>query len=133
MIQEFKDFLMRGNVLDLAVAVIIGGAFGAIVTSFTADVLMPPIGMLLGGVEFEQLKLVLQPAVLGADGAVATPEVAVRWGALVKKIIDFVIVAFVLFMLIKGYNATKKQEAAAPAGPSEVDILTQIRDILKNK
>jgi large conductance mechanosensitive channel len=133
MIKEFKEFLLRGNVLDLAVAVIIGGAFGTIVTSFTADVLMPPIGMMLGGTEFDQLKMVLQPEVLGADGAVATPEVAIRWGMLVKHIIDFLIVAFVLFLIIKTYNATKKPVEAAPAGPSEVDLLSEIRDLLKKK
>ena len=133
MFQEFKDFIMKGNVLDLAVAVIIAGAFGLIVSSFINDVLMPPIGMALGGVDFADLKYILQPSILGADGAVATAEVAVKYGAFINTIINFVIVAIVIFMIVKSYNKANKPApvAAAPAGPSEIDLLIEIRDALR--
>ncbi len=131
MLKEFKAFIMRGNVLDLAVAVIIGAAFGAIVTSFTNDILLPPIGLLLGNVDFPSLKVVLQEATVAADGT-AVAEVAIRWGAFVKFVLDFLIVGFVLFLLVKAYNSTKKkEEPAAPAGPSVEELLTEIRDLLK--
>jgi len=131
MLKEFKAFIMRGNVLDLAVAVIIGVAFGAIVTSFTNDILLPPIGLLLGSVDFPSLKVVLQEASVAADGAV-TEEVAIKWGAFVKFVLDFLIVGFILFLLIKAANATKKkEEPAAPAGPTTEQLLTEIRDLLK--
>jgi len=131
MLKEFKAFIMRGNVLDLAVAVIIGAAFGAIVTSFTNDILLPPIGLLLGNVDFPGLKIVLQEAAVAADGT-AIDEVAINWGAFVKFVLDFLIVGFVLFLLIKAANATKKkEEPAAPAGPTAEQLLTEIRDLLK--
>lgn len=126
MIQEFKDFIMKGNVLDLAVAVIIAGAFGAIVTSFTNDILMPPIGMALGDVDFTNLKYVLKEA----EGE-GVEEVAIRWGQFVKYIIDFIIIGFILFLLVKAYNKAKKPKEAAPAGPSQTDLLIEIRDALK--
>ena len=94
---EFKAFIMKGNVLDLAVAVIIAGAFGAIVNSFTNDVLMPVIGLALGGMDFSELKYVLQEASLGVDGSVAVEEVAIRWGKFVNFVIDFIIIGFILF------------------------------------
>ena len=126
MIQEFKDFIMKGNVLELAVAVIIAGAFGAVVTSFTNDVLMPPIGMALGGVDFSELQYVLQ----AAEGD--TAEVAIRWGKFVKFIIDFIIIAFVLFMIVRSYNKARGPAAEeAPAGPSDNDLLSEIRDLLR--
>jgi len=126
MIQEFKDFIMKGNVLELAVAVIIAGAFGAVVTSFTNDVLMPPIGMALGGVDFSELQYVLQ----AAEGD--TAEVAIRWGKFVKFIIDFIIIAFVLFMIVRSYNkAQGPAPEEAPAGPSDNDLLSEIRDLLR--
>lgn len=131
MIQEFKDFIMKGNVLDLAVAVIIAGAFGLIIGSFINDVLMPPIGMALGGVDFADLKYILQPEVLGADGAVATAEVAIKYGAFINTIINFLIIAFVIFMIVRSYNKANPPAPAAPAGPSEVDLLTEIRDALR--
>jgi large conductance mechanosensitive channel len=128
MIKEFKDFIMKGNVLDLAVAVIIAGAFGAIITSFTNDILMPPIGMALGNVDFTDLKFVLQAAE-GED----IQEVAIRYGQFIKYLIDFLIIAFVLFMIVRSYNKmNKKEEAAAPPpGPSEIDLLQEIRDLLQ--
>ena len=134
MIKEFRDFIMKGNVLDLAVAVIIGGAFGAVVTSFTNDVIMPPIGLALGGVDFSDLKVVLQAAEIGVDGVEVAPEVAIRWGAWVNKVIDFLIVGFILFMVIRTYNKLQPKEEPAPApdpGPSEIDLLKEIRDALK--
>lgn len=131
MLGEFKDFILRGNVLELAVAVIIAGAFGAIVSSFTSDVLMPPIGLAMGDVNFADLQYVLQPAVLDAEGNVATAEVAVRYGAFLQKIIDFIIIAFVIFMVVRTYNKTQKKVEEAPAAPADdVVLLREIRDLL---
>jgi large conductance mechanosensitive channel len=135
MLKEFKNFIMKGNVLELAVAVIIAGAFGAIVTSFTKDVLMPPIGMALGGVDFADLAITLQEPVMEGE-AVVTEGVFLRWGAFVQKVIDFVIIAFVIFMIVRTYNkmTAKEEPEAAPApdpGPSEKDILIEIRDALR--
>ena len=128
---------MKGNVLDLAVAVIIAGAFGAIVTSFTNDVLMPPIGMMLGDVDFNDLKMVLQSAEMAADGSVVKEEVAIRYGVFINKIIDFLIIGFVIFLIVRTYNNRfKKQEAEAapqPAGPTTEELLTEIRDILQKQ
>ncbi|PIF05115.1 MAG: large conductance mechanosensitive channel protein MscL [Draconibacterium sp.] len=142
MMKEFKDFALKGNVLDLAVAVIIGGAFGKIITSFVSNVLMPPIGLLLGGTDFSNLKVILQPgsgAVMNGD-QVVTPEVAevaIKYGAFVNTVIDFIIIAFAIFMVIKAYNKTKKKKEEAPAAPPEPTkeevLLTEIRDILKAK
>jgi large conductance mechanosensitive channel len=134
--KEFKAFIMRGNVLDLAVAVIIAGAFGAIVSSFTKDILMPPIGLALGDMDFTQLKYVLKEATLAADGTVTKPEVAIAYGMFIKYIIDFLIIAFVLFLIVRAYTKTqekkqKEEAAAAPAGPTDTELLTEIRDLLK--
>lgn len=138
MLKEFKDFIMRGNVLELAVAVIIAGAFGAVVASFTNDVIMPPIGLLLGGVDFSNLAITLKEAQLDETGAVAVEAVQLRYGAFIQKVIDFVIIAFVIFMLVRTYNRMqdrlKKKEEAAPApppGPTAEQLLTEIRDLLK--
>ncbi len=143
MMKEFKSFAMKGNVLDLAVAVIIGGAFGKIITSFVNDVLMPPIGLLLGGADFSKLKLVLKPAVdavMNCDQVVtpAVAEVSIRYGTFVNTVLDFLIVAFSIFMVVKAFNSMKKKEAAAPPPPppapsKEEVLLTEIRDILKEK
>ena len=126
--KEFKEFAMRGNVVDLAVGVIIGGAFGKITTSLVNDVIMPPIGMVLGKVDFKDMKLVLIEASEGVK------EVAISYGAFINTIIDFTIVAFALFLVIKAMNTLKKKEAAAPAPtapPADVVLLTEIRDLLK--
>lgn len=136
MLKEFRDFIMRGNVLELAVAVIIAGAFGAVVTSFTKDVIMPPIGMALGGVDFTELAITLQEAEIAADGSVAIEPVQIRYGIFVQRVIDFIIIAFIIFMLIRTYNKikdrNKKEEAPAPPpGPSAEDLLMEIRDLLK--
>ena len=134
MLKEFKDFAMRGNVIDMAVGVVIGGAFGKIVSSLVADVIMPPIGLLLGGVNFTDLKLTLKEAADGADA------VTLNYGNFLQVTVDFIIIAFAIFMLIKGINALsnlrKKEEEAAPAPaapePSaEEKLLTEIRDLLK--
>jgi large conductance mechanosensitive channel len=130
---EFKSFIMRGNVLEFAVAVIIAGAFGAVVTSFTNDIIMPVVGLFVGGVEFSDLKFVLKAAELDASGAVLVEETAIRWGQWVQYIIDFIIIAFILFLMIKGYNKVNppKKEEPAPSGPSQEELLAEIRDLLK--
>jgi len=128
MFKEFKEFAMRGNVVDMAVGIIIGGAFGKIVSSFVNDVLMPPVGLLLGGVDFSNIAIVLKEKV--GD----TPAVTVGIGAWINTVIDFAIVAFALFLVIKGMNALKKKEEEAPAAPPvEVQLLTEIRDALKSR
>lgn len=125
MIQEFKEFVMRGNILDLAVAVVLGAAFGKIVTSFVSDVLMPPIGMLMGGVNFSDLKYVIQDAKEGVEA------VTLNYGVFIQNIIDFLLVALAIFMVVKVYNrAVKKQEEVADPPAQEV-LLTEIRDLLK--
>jgi len=134
MFKEFKEFIMKGNVLDLAVAVIIAGAFGLIVKSFIGDVLMPPIGMALGGVDFADLAYTLKEAVMDAEGNVTAEAVQLRWGAFINTVINFVIVAFAIFMIVKAYNKTQTEEEPAPeapAGPSTEDLLGEIRDLLK--
>jgi large conductance mechanosensitive channel len=138
-ISDFKAFLMKGEIVNLATAVIVGGAFGKIVTSFTNDVLMPPIGLLLGKVDFKNLKLVLQdgvPAVMekGTEKVPAIAEVAINYGAFVQTIFDFVIIGFCIFMVLKAYEKTKKKEEVVevpPVGPTQEELLTQIRDLLK--
>uniref|UniRef100_A0A832DM65 Large-conductance mechanosensitive channel n=1 Tax=Ignavibacterium album TaxID=591197 RepID=A0A832DM65_9BACT len=131
MLQEFKAFAMRGNVVDMAVGIIIGGAFGKIVSSFVADVIMPPIGLLLGGVDFSNLAITLKAAEEGQ------PAVMLKYGMFVNTIIDFLIIAFAIFMVIKGMNTLKKKEeekpAAPPEPPADVKLLTEIRDLLKKQ
>jgi large conductance mechanosensitive channel len=139
MLREFRDFAMKGNVVDLAVGVIIGAAFGTIVSSLVDDVIMPPIGLLLAGIDFSTLKLVIQQAApaAGAEGAAdyvaAVPEVAINYGKFINAAIKFIIVAWVLFMIIKAMNTMRKAEAAAPpaAPPEDIVLLREIRDALK--
>ena len=123
LVQEFKTFAMKGNVVDMAVGIIIGAAFGKIVSSLVADVIMPPIGLLLGGIDFSNLSVSL------AEG------VNIKYGLFINTVIDFVIVAFAIFMMLKGLNRLKKKEEAKPTAPpmpsEEVVLLTQIRDLLK--
>ena len=132
---EFKDFAMKGNVVDMTVGVIIGAAFGKIVTSLVNDIIMPAIGMLTGGVNFSDHKWVIQKAVEQA-GEVITPEVAITWGAFIQTIIDFIIIAFCIFIAIKFVNKLKREKPAeepAPAGPSQEELLTEIRDLLRQE
>ena len=127
---EFKEFVMRGNVVDLAVGVIIGGAFGKIVSSLVDQVIMPPIGLVTGGVDFSQLKIVLK----AADEAAKKPEVAIQYGAFLNTCIQFVIVAFVIFLIVQAVNRMRRARAVAPAAPpaptTSEALLTEIRDAL---
>ena len=129
MMSEFKDFAMRGNVVDMAVGIIIGAAFGKIVSSFVADVVMPPIGVLIGGVDFTNLAITIQEATAEAEA------VTIKYGAFLQTVFDFLIIAFAIFMAIKVMNSLKKKEEEAPAAPpepsAEEKLLTEIRDLLK--
>lgn len=131
MMSEFKEFAMRGNVIDMAVGIVIGGAFGKIVSSFVADVVMPPIGLLVGGVDFTDLAITLKEA----TGEAAA--VTINYGTFIQNVFDFIIIAFAIFMVIKGMNSMKKKEEEAPAAPPELSkeevLLTEIRDALQNK
>ena len=130
---EFREFIARGNVVDLAVGVIIGAAFGAVVKSLVEQVIMPPIGLATGGLDFSQLKYVLKPA----DVTAKTAEVAISYGAFVNTVISFLIVALVIFLLVKAVNTLKREEAAAPSAPPAPTptetLLTEIRDLLKTR
>jgi large conductance mechanosensitive channel len=129
MMSEFKDFAMKGNVMDMAVGIIIGGAFGKIVSSFVNDVLMPPIGMLMGGVDFKDLSYTIQEA------AGETAAVTINYGNFLQTAVDFIIIAFAIFMMVKTMNNLKKKEEEAPAEPpkpsNEEVLLSEIRDLLK--
>jgi large conductance mechanosensitive channel len=128
-VKEFKEFAMKGNVVDLAVGIIIGGVFGKIVSSLVGDVIMPPLGLLIGGVDFRDLSVTLKSAVTGS------PAVMLRYGAFVQTVFDFAIVAFAIFLLIKGINALKRTKETAPAAPpkppAQEVLLAEIRDLLK--
>ena len=132
-IKEFKEFVSKGNVIDLAVGVIIGAAFGKIITSLVDDVLMPPIGYLMGGVDFSDKKLVL----VAADAVEKVEEVAIRYGNFINALIQFLIVAICIFAVIKAINSMKRKEEAAPAAPpapkAEEVLLAEIRDLLKKQ
>ena len=129
-LQEFKKFAMRGNVIDMAVGIIIGGAFGKIVSSIVGDIIMPAVGLLVGGVNFTDLKITLKDKVI-------TPAVTLNYGNFIQTTFDFLIIAFAVFLLVKAVNSlSKKKEeapAAPPAPPADVQLLTEIRDLLKNK
>ena len=138
-IQDFKAFALKGNVMDMAVGVIIGGAFGKIVTSIVNNILMPPIGLLVGGVDFTDLKVTMKEAVMNGDEVV---KEAVTWnyGAFIQDVVDFLIIAFCVFLLVKGITALTKKKEEAPAEPApapepsaEEKLLTEIRDLLKEK
>lgn len=129
MLKEFKEFAVKGNVVDMAVGIIIGVAFGKIVTSFVADVVMPPLGMLIGGVDFSNLAITLKAAEEGVEA------VTLKYGVFLQTVFDFIIVAFAIFIAVKAINRLKRKEAAAPAAPpepsNEEKLLTEIRDLLK--
>jgi len=131
MMKEFKEFAMRGNVIDMAVGIVIGGAFGKIINSLVQDVIMPPIGVLLGGVDFSKMGVVVKEASETAEAVV------LKYGVFMNTIIEFIIVAFAIFIVVKAMNAMKKKEEAIPAAPpsptKEETLLTEIRDLLKNK
>lgn len=134
MISEFKAFAMKGNLVDMAVGFVMGGAFATVVTSFINDVFMPPLGKVLGGVDFGTMKYIIQPEVLGADGVATTAEVAIRYGAFINALISFIIVALVMFLIIKGMNKAKQAEEEAPAAPPANEVLlAEIRDLLAKK
>ena len=134
-LSEFKEFAVRGNVVDLAVAVVIGGAFGKIVTSLVNDIIMPVIGKILGGVNFSDLAVVHTPAQLNPDGTDAAAAVLLRYGAFLQSIIDFLLVAFAIFIAVKAINRLRRVPAPAPAEPAppteEVVLLREIRDSLR--
>jgi large conductance mechanosensitive channel len=131
MLQEFKQFAMRGNVMDMAIGIIIGAAFGKIVSSIVADVIMPPIGILLGGVDFSSLALTIK------EGSEGVEPVLIKYGVFINTVIDFIIIAFAIFMVVKGINSMKKKEEEKPAAPpaptKEEVLLTEIRDELRKK
>jgi len=141
MLKEFREFALKGSVVDLAVGVIIGAAFGTIVSSLVDDIIMPPVGLLLAGIDFATLKLVLKAGVpaIGTEGAAGyvaeTPEVAINYGRFINAAIKFLIVAWVLFLVIKMMNTVKRKEEAKPAPvaetPADIKLLTEIRDLLK--
>ncbi len=136
MLKEFKKFIMTGNVIDLAVAVILAGAISLVVKGFTTDIMMPIVGHFAGGLDFADMKIVLDQAVVGSDGEVVKPENAIMYGRWINAIINLIIVGFVLFMIVKAYNKTKKpkEEApAAPKGPTQEELLAEIRDELKRQ
>ena len=130
MMTEFKDFAMRGNVVDMAVGIVIGGAFGKIVSSFVADVLMPPIGLLLGGVDFTDLAVTLSAASADAEA------VLLKYGVFIQTVVDFLIIAFAIFIVVKAMNTVMKKEEEAPPAPpkpsKEEVLLTEIRDALRS-
>ena len=134
-LSDFRDFAMRGNVVDMAVGVIIGGAFGKIVTSLVNDIIMPGIGVLTGGANFSEFKFVIQQSVMNGE-EIVTPEVAITWGAFVQTIVDFLIIAFCIFLAIRVMQRLRRKKeveeeaAPAPAGPTQEELLTQIRDLL---
>lgn len=128
MLKEFKEFAVKGNVVDMAVGIIIGAAFGKIVSSFVADVIMPPIGLLLGGVDFTNLAITLKEAAGDA------PAVVLAYGKFIQSVVDFTIVAFAIFLVVKAMNSMKKKEEEAPAEPPKQEVLLgEIRDLLKEK
>lgn len=134
-IKEFKEFASKGNAIDLAVGVVVGAAFGAIVTSLVNDIIMPPIGYILSGINFSDLKAVLSPEHM--QGAKKVPEAAIYYGKFIQTLINFIIIAFCIFMMVKGINLLKKEKEAAPAAPPEPSptekLLSEIRDELKKQ
>lgn len=134
-IKEFREFAVKGNVLDLAVGIVIGAAFGKIVTSFVNDILMPPLGLILGGVNFTDLKIILKGSSMDASGKLAAP-VSLNYGSFIQTIIDFIIIAFGVFLMVKAINRFRRKEAQeleTPVISKEESLLTEIRDILKER
>ncbi len=136
MVKEFKEFAMKGNMLDLAVGIIIGGAFGKVVSSIVADVLMPPLGLLIGGLNFTDIKITLKEALVDAAGK-THPAVTLNLGNFIQSLVDFTIIAFAVFLLVKGINRMNRKAAENPAAPTfptrQEELLSEIRDLLKKK
>lgn len=139
-LQEFKTFAMRGNVVDMAVGIILGAAFGKIVSSLVSDLIMPVVGLLIGGVNFTDLKVVLKQAVTNGRGEVIEPAVSINYGNFIQVTVDFIIIAFAIFLLVKGINALSRlkekeeqTDPAAPVVPDNIKLLTDIRDLLKEQ
>lgn len=131
-ISEFKEFAMKGNLVDMAIGFVMGAAFTKLTTAFVEKMFAPIVGLLMGGIDLADKKIVLKDAVLDAAGKETSPAVAIEWGLFATAVIDFIIVAFVMFMIIKAMNRMKKPEApATPTGPTQEELLTQIRDLLK--
>lgn len=134
-VKEFKEFAVKGNVMDMAVGVIIGAAFGKIVASLVNDVIMPLVSLFLGDVNFKDLKWIITPEVVDAAGAVTTPEVALLYGSFIQAVIDFLIIALIIFFMIRSINKLKKKEEVKPAAPApkaaDIVLLEEIRDLLK--
>ena len=134
MLKEFKEFITGGNVIEFAVAVIMAGAIGGVVKGFVNNIVMPFVGHYTGGVDFADKKFILDEAIVDAAGAITTPENAIMWGSWINTIINLVIVGLVMFLIVKAYNKTKAPpEAAAPAGPTQEELLGEIRDLLKKQ
>ncbi len=131
--KEFKNFIMTGNVIEFAIAVIMAGAVGLVVNGFVNDIVMPIVGYFTGGVDFSNLKIVLSESVAAAEGVSEKPEVAIRWGAWVNTLVNLLLVGFVMFLIIKSYNKIKPPVVEASAGPSDNDLLKEIRDLLSKK
>lgn len=135
--QEFKEFVLRGNVMDMAVGIIIGGAFGKIVSSLVDDILMPLIGLVTGGINFTELKYVIKPAEINAAGEEIVAATTLNYGLFIQNIVDFLIIALVIFMMIRGINSLRKKQeepaAPAPEPSDEVKLLTEIRNLLDKK
>ena len=134
MLKEFKNFIMTGNVIEFAVAVIMAGAVGGVVNGFVNDIVMPFVGYFTGGVDFADKKIILTEAVVASEGIAEVAEVAIRWGAWVNTLVNLVIVGLIMFLIIKSYNKMKKpvvEAPAAPAGPTQEELLAEIRDLLK--
>lgn len=135
LMQEFKEFAVKGNAIDLAVGIIIGGAFGKIVSSLVSDIILPPSGLLIGGVNFKDFKWLLKSAIVDTNGVLKAPEVTLNIGNFIQAVFDFLIIAFVIFMMIKAINKLKKEEEIAPTVPiepsNEEKLLVEIRDLLK--
>ena len=132
MLKEFKNFIMTGNVIDFAVAVIMATALGAVINGFVNNIVMPFVGHFAGGVNFADKKIVLDEAVVDAAGVVTSPENAIMWGSWINTIINLIIVGFIMFLIVKAYNKTKAPaEPEAPAGPTAEELLAEIRDALR--
>jgi large conductance mechanosensitive channel len=133
MIKEFKEFAVKGNMVDLAVGIIIGGAFGKVISSVVADLLMPPLGYFIGGINFTDIKIQLKAPVLNLATGRTTQEVTINIGNFIQSLVDFAIIAFVVFFLVKGINRMQRKEAEVPVPTKDQELLTEIRDLLKKK